>query len=92
MEDFRSYENSKKSDENVSGSGVFDLVKSLSQKFDGKSQNELFAAIYKEAEKGKKNGTLSNADLDRFAQTISPFLDDKKKGYLYKIVKELKKI
>ena len=92
MEDFRSYENSKKGDENISGSGVFDLVKSLSQKFDGKSQNELFSAIYKEAEKGKRNGTLSNADLDRFAQTLSPFLDDKKKGYLNKIVKELKKI
>ncbi|MDY6367202.1 MAG: hypothetical protein SPL13_01630 [Clostridia bacterium] len=93
MEDFKSYSSKNNGkDENVSGAGLFDLVKALSQKFDGKSQSELLSAIYKEAEKGKKNGTLTNADLESFAATISPFLDDKKKGYLNKILKELKKI
>lgn len=93
MEDFRSYsdQKSKQGDDGVSGN-VFDLVKSLSKKFDGKSQNDLLLAIYKEAKAGKANGTLTNADIDKFAATISPFLDDKKRGYLNKIVKDLKKI
>ena len=91
MEDFRKYSNRQK--EEAQGSfNVFDMVKNLSQKFDGKNTNDLLSAIYKEAEKGKRQGTLSNADLDNFAMTIYPFLDDKKRKYLKKIVDELKKI
>lgn len=93
MEDFRNYKASgKQNDNQPTGGNVFELVKSLSKKFDGKSQNELLAAIYKEAKAGKANGTLKNSDIDGFAATISPFLDDKKRGYLNKIVNELKKI
>ena len=74
------------------GKGLFGLISSLAQKFDGKSQTELLAAIYKEAEKGKRNGTLTDADLDAFAKTLSPFLDEKKKKVLFRVVSELKKI
>jgi hypothetical protein len=91
MEDFREY-NSRNKVEGQSSFNVFDMVKNLSQKFDGKNTNDLISAIYKEAEKGKRQGTLSNADLDNFAMTIYPFLDDKKRKYLKKIVDELKKI
>ena len=91
MEDFKEY-NSRKNREEQNSFNVFDMVKNLSQKFDGKSTNDLLSAIYKEAEKGKRQGTLSNADLDNFAMTIYPFLDDKKRKYLKKIVDELKKI
>ena len=74
------------------GKGLFGLISSLSQKFDGKSQTELLAAIYKEAEKGKRNGTLTNNDLDAFAGALSPFLDEKKRKILTRVVAELKKI
>lgn len=71
---------------------VFNMVSSLASKFDGKSQNELLMAIYNEAKKGKKQGTLSNADIDNFAAMLSPMLDDKKRKMLNKVVNELKKI
>lgn len=71
---------------------VFNMVSSLAQKFDGKSQNELLMAIYNEAKRGKQNGTLTNSDIDNFAAMLSPMLDDKKRKLLLKVVSELKKI
>lgn len=91
MEDFKEFSKQNKNRAN-DVQNVFDLVKSLASKYDGKSTNDLLGAIYKEAEKGKRAGTLTNADIDNFAMAISPFLDDKKRKYLNKIVVELKKI
>ncbi len=93
MQDFNEYaknENVEKP-EGMDGN-LFNLINNLAQKFDGKSQNELLMAIYKEAQKGKRNGTLSNADIDGFASMLAPLLDDKKRDMLKKIVAELKKI
>ena len=77
---------------NSQGVDLFKLVTTLSQKFDGKNQNELLKAVYQEAEKGKKNGTLSNEQIDTFVAILSPALDDKKRKLLKKIATELKKI
>ena len=74
------------------GLNLVELVTALSQKFDGKNQNELLKAVYQEAEKGKRNGTLTNAQLDGFESMLSAVLDDKKRKLLHRVVKELKKI
>ncbi len=88
MDDFNSYaKNSGDMPQNL-----IDMVSGLAKKFDGKNQNDLLSAIYQEAKKGKKQGTLTNADIDNFAKTISPFLDDKKRAMLNRVIKELKKI
>ena len=71
---------------------LFDLVNSIAQRFDGKNQNELLMAIYEEAKKGKRQGTLTNAEIDNFKMILSPMLDDKQKRVLNKVVNELKKI
>ena len=71
---------------------LFNLVNSLASKFDGKSQNDLIRAIYEEAKKGKKNGTLTNRELENFGAMLSPLLDDKKRKMLSKIIAELKEI
>lgn len=94
MQDFNEYiKNQNRSNPESNDSGnIFNLVNSLAGKFDGKSQNDLMKAIYEEAKKGKKNGTLKNSDIDNFASMLSPLLDDKKRKMLYKIVEELKKI
>lgn len=89
MEDFNQYASSQKSTPN---GNLMDLVTSLANKFDGKNQNELLMEIYKQAKQGKQNGTLTNEQLDGFAQMLAPFLDDKKRSMLNKIVAELKKI
>ena len=71
---------------------LFNMVSDLASRFDGKNQNDLMLAIYKEAKKGKENGTLKNSDIDSFVSMLSPFVDDKKKKLLRKIADELKKI
>ena len=48
------------------------------------------SAILAEAEKGKKNGTLTDEDVDRFASAVSPFLTDKQRKMLNVIVKKIK--
>ena len=73
MEDFNNYaknfsgktKNGGASGTNGAG-GLFETVTRLAKKFDGKNQNDLLRAIYSEAEKGKRAGTLSNADIDNF--------------------------
>lgn len=93
MQDFNEYANNS---ENFNGRGtngdLFRTVSDLAKKFDGKNGNDLLRAVYAEAERGKKNGTLSNADLDKFAATLSPLLDEKKRALLKKVVADLKKI
>ena len=69
MEDFFDYANSQNSNPELNQDFV-NLVSSLSGKFDGKNQNELLKAIYEQAEKGKRNGTLTNAEIDGFAGAI----------------------
>lgn len=87
MQDFNEYSKNASSQKNLA-----EMVMELSKKFDGKSQNDLLKAIYKQAEEGKRAGTLSNADLDNFCAFLSPMLDDKKRKMLNKILIELKKI
>ncbi|MBQ9756697.1 MAG: hypothetical protein IJV99_03765 [Clostridia bacterium] len=92
MQDFNEYaKNYKPSNEN-SKQNVADMVTKLANKFDGKNTQDLIYAIYQEAKRGKKNGTLSNADIDNFATVLAPMLDDKQRKMLKKIVAELKKI
>ena len=91
MQDFNQYVN-QTGDLPKGSENILKMVKDLAGKFDGKDQNELLKAIYQEAEKGKRNGTLTNAQIDAFAQMLSPLLDDKKRKILKKITNELKKI
>ena len=94
--DFNDYVKNTKDTGNPSGNGgtqgIFGLVNSLATKFDGKSQKELLEAIYKEAERGKRNGTLTNKDIDNFVSLLSPVIDERKRKYLKRIAEELKKI
>ena len=89
MEDFNSYSNHP---EERLDPDLFNLVNSIAGKFDGKSTNDLLSAIYKEAERGKRNGTLTNQQIDAFVQTLAPALDEKKSKYLKKLAEQLKKL
>ena len=101
MEDFNSFsaKNSQSKNANLGGEkysnekqNILNLVSSLARKYDGKSKTELFRAVYEEAKKGKMKGTLTNSDIDNFVNLLSPFLDDKMKKALNKVVEEIKKI
>lgn len=89
MEDFNSYakRGGDKKDKNI-----YDMVQDIAGKFDGKNTNELLSAIYKEARRGKENGTLTNAEIDNFVAMLTPLFNDKQRAYLKKISEELKKL
>ena len=94
MDDFRKYASDKKNiNDDIGGNqNLFNLVNSIAGKYDGKSQAELMKAIYDQALQGKRQGTLTNSDIDNFVGMLSPMLDEKKRKILFKIADELKKI
>ncbi len=92
MQDFRNFVNESEENGGKGGQNLAELIGSLAGKYNGASEEELMKAIVKEAEKGKRNGTLSNEDIDRFVSMLSPMLDGKKRAMLNKVAAELKKI
>ena len=93
MKDFNSYskEDQKKAEEELP-EDVADMAKKMAAAFDGKGEGDLLRAIYKEAEKGRKNGSLSDADLDNFYAALSPMLDGAKSKKLAFVISKLKKM
>lgn len=67
------------------------MIGAITSKYNGASEKELWQAIYQEAKKGYKNGTLKERDIDTFASMVAPMLDGKKRAKLYEIVEKLKK-
>lgn len=89
MKDFSEFTPQEKEETNGSGDINSQFMKFASA-YEGKSADEVMSAILAEAEKGKKNGTLTDADVDKFASTVSPFLTDKQRKMLNVIVKKIK--
>lgn len=89
MKDFSEFTPQEKKEMNGSGDINSQFMKFASA-YEGKSADEVMSAILAEAEKGKKNGTLTDADVDKFASTVSPFLTDKQRKMLNVIVKKIK--
>ena len=96
MKDFKSYTpeepdkdiHEKAADVNSTG----ELAKTLSKAMNGKSQGQLLQTIIAEAERGKREGTLTNADLDNFYNALSPMLDGFKRKKLKEVITRLKSI
>lgn len=96
MKDFNSFvsddnANGKKKSQNGESS-PFDMFATLSSKYEGKSADDVMMQIIREAEKGRRNGTLSDQDIDNFASKVAPLLNDKQRKMLSKIVERLKSI
>ena len=68
------------------------LAATLAKAFNGKSEGQILHTIIAQAEQGKREGTLTNADLDNFYATISPLLDGFKRKKLQQIISKLKSI
>lgn len=85
MKDFRSYSGSVPPDWSREAE---DIVAS----FRGKGEGDLMRAIYARALEGKRNGTLTNEQIDAFYAQFSPMLDGAKRKKLRKVVEELKKM
>ncbi|MDE6598313.1 MAG: hypothetical protein K2K60_06715 [Clostridia bacterium] len=99
MKDFKSYtpEPDDKPQNTASGkpadvNSTVELAKVLSRAMNGKSEGQLLHTIIAEAERGKREGTLSNADLDNFYNALYPLLDGFKRKKLKEVIIKLKNI
>ena len=71
---------------------TLEFAKTISKAMNGKSESQLLHTIIAEAERGKREGRLSNADLDNFYNTISPMVDGIKRKKLKEVITRLKNI
>ena len=69
MKDFKSY--SKQKQQEGIPQDVAEAAKQLSDVFAGKGEADVLRAIYREAEKGRKAGTLQDSDLDNFFAAVA---------------------
>lgn len=70
----------------------FDMIKSLAEKYEGASENELISAILNEAIKARAAGTLSDAEIDSFVAGIEPMLSANQRKRLQTVVNKIKKL
>ena len=100
MKDFKSYSDEHPQNETQSApnqnstelNNTVELAKVLSKAMTGKSERQILGTIISEAERGKREGTLTNADLDNFYNALSPLLDGFKRKKLKEVITRLKSI
>lgn len=97
MKDFKSYSNEHPNEKPPEKSqteynNTVELAKVLTRAMNGKSEGQILHTIISEAERGKREGTLTNADLDNFYAALAPMLDGIKRRKLGEVIARLKKI
>ena len=98
MKDFKSYtgdtpnDNGNQSGNAASYNNTVELAKVLSKAMAGKNEGQILQTILAEAERGKREGTLTNADLDNFYNALALFVDGFKKRKLKEVIMRLKGI
>lgn len=75
---------------NMNGN-IAEQFSALASAYEGKNADEIMKAIITEAERGRKNGTLSDDDIDNFAALVLPMINPEQQKTLEKVVKRLKK-
>ena len=69
-----------------------DILRSFSEEYEGKTEREMWTEILSLAKEGRKNGTLSNEDIDSYVQMLLPLLGEDQQKKLLKISQRLKNI
>ena len=98
MQDFRSYSEGEQDGggKGKKGEGIpaaaAAAAKAVAALAEGRGEGEILRAIYKEAERSRRAGTLSDAELDHFCAAVAPMLDAAKRKKLEQVIAKLKKI
>lgn len=97
MKDFKSFSDGRDGKENSPDGGFEDdkgvnMIKKVAAGMQGKSSGDIMKAVIEEAERGKRAGTLTNADLDNFYNLMAPTLDGFKRQKLKSVIARLKRI
>lgn len=74
------------------GGSQTELTALIAKAFGGKSEGQMWRSIIAQAEKGKRDGTLTNKQLDDFYAAASPMLDGVKRQRLKRVIEKLKAI
>ncbi|MBR5438631.1 MAG: hypothetical protein IKV61_00220 [Clostridia bacterium] len=85
MRNFNNFEGNKQNN-----GDAFNVLKGFAKQYEGASEQDIISAILKEAEKGKRNGTLKDSDIDNFANMLYPMLNAAQRKQLEKVVKTIK--
>lgn len=59
-------------------------------RYNGRNENELVRDIFTRAAEEKRNGTLTNEQIDLFYSQFAPLLDGAKRKRLKKLIDQLK--
>ena len=87
MKDFKNYSGADgRPPEKPDINNTVELAKIISRAMNGKNQNQIMRTIIAEAERGKREGRLTNADLDSFYNTLYPMLDGAKRQKLTEVI------
>lgn len=70
--------------------GAFEALNALAGKYDGASEEQLMRAIYAEAKRSRKNGTLSNEQIDEFVAMLTPMLSVEQAKKLSAVARKIK--
>ena len=89
MKDFDDYKKTRSGSCN-GNSDIFSAFSEFAAKYEGKNSDELIAAIIAEADRSRKNGTLTDADIDKFVSSIEPMLNFRQKKILNSVVAKIK--
>lgn len=97
MKDFKSYTpedsgNGGNKQNKTDFNNTAEFAKIITKAMNGKSEGQLLHTIIAEAERGKREGTLTNADLDNFYNMVSPMVDGAKRKKLKEVIARLKSI
>lgn len=68
------------------------LLSEFLGKYNGKSKDELIAEIFKTATEQRKQGVLTNSDIDAFSQMLMPMLTTAQKKQLNELIDGLKSV
>ena len=68
------------------------MTEKIVEMYDGRSDADMLRNILSEAEQGKREGSLSNEEIEDFYQTFSPMLNGFQRKKLREIVDRLKEI
>lgn len=83
--DNKSSKNDLKSDKNKEK-----LIRNFLSSYEGKSQEDLIAEITKTAEKNRREGNLTDKDLDDFKVMLTPYLNAEQRKILNDVISGLK--
>lgn len=65
-------------------------MKKIALRYNGRGEGEIIKEIFARAAEGKRNGTLTNEQIDAFYKQFAPALNGSQRKRLQKLVDQLK--